>query len=360
MTQYNRVITNGLSGLRCIGVGVKTDNGFVFYGVIGFQDTIIPDASALIRQLSMLSIRPVMLYWGDGEGTAVSIANSLNWPSPSDVHYRQSPQDKLAFMEHCQRTCSCCAMVGDGVNDGAAVRKAQVGIAMGGSNSTDVARQAADIVLADDRLEGIVETVLEGRAICINVQRFLGFQLSCSMASLLLVGCSGAMYSGSRLSPLHLLLLNIVMDGPPAQSLAMSHVPHVELVSVPNIRLLDASMAWSCLTRACLMSLLCIVYSGGHHERTLLPPLLVLSLSNAYSWSADLSNRYLACCLAVVLLLLAVCNAVPGFNRVVGVGRMGGWEWMLLAMMACVFLISVKGARMLSSLSGRVRGYQKL
>lgn len=344
-----------MSGLRVIGVGERQSSGddgdddgskFTLLGIIGFQDVLRSGASSTVKQLQSLGITSVMLT-GDSEETAGAVARALSWPNP-EVYSRQSPSDKLAFIDRMQRLSTTVAMVGDGVNDGAAVRRAQVGIAMGGLQSTDVARQAADIVLLNDRLDGIIEAVLEGRAICINIQRFLGFQLSSSMSSLLLVAAGGSTLVQSRLSPLHLLLLNIVMDGPPAQSLAMSKVPFASLTSHPDIRLLDLSQLLACLARAVGVVSGCVVYERVFRSASLLPPLLVMSLCNAYSWSADLRNQYLLVCVLLTIFFLVLCSCVPYIDNIVSVGRLGVAECQLLGALSALFLIVFRGANVAS------------
>jgi Ca2+-transporting ATPase len=357
------------TGLRVIGVGTSTSSGSVqLCGIVAFRDQLRPDAKQTINQLALYRVDPVMLT-GDGEGTAKSVAVALNWPTTtgtSTVLSRQTPKDKLRFVASAQSTPGAVvAMVGDGVNDGAAVRRANVGIAMGGPQSTDVARQAADIVLSNDRLSGIVECVWEGRIILYNVKRFLGFQLSSSLASLLLVVVSDVV-AGMALSPLHLLFLNIVMDGPPAQSLAMSHVDHSDLVKRPEhgggSGLLTGAMIKGCVGRAVMVVAGCLVYvkTGPTGGRSILPPLLALSLANAYSWSLpDYHNRYLFGCVLVTAGCVAVAAVVPAVGLVVGVGRLGVGEVAVLAVECILFMLPFAWAGLLGLLRGR-RGYQKI
>lgn len=358
--EYRRLSAEWSSaGLRVIAVGVDDGDSdsndgtstSSFCGIIAFQDGLREGATAVVRQLSSYGVTPIMLT-GDSKETAMAVATALHWPNPQQtVHGRQSPADKLRVINHLPANC---AMVGDGVNDGAAVRRAMVGVAMGGPQSTDVARQAADIVLSTDRLMGIIDVIREGRSILVNIRRFLGFQLSSSMVSLLLVVLPATKKS---LTPLHLLLLNIVMDGPPAQSLAMSSVNEDDLVSrEERVVLFDSRLLWRCVLRAVLVSGGCVIFTSGHPDRSILPPLLLLSMANAFTWT-DSVNPYLVYCLLASIVFLVVASMLPFVGGIVGVGRLQTGEWMVLVGLFAAYVLAFNWSLRTPLLARR---YQKL
>src|SRR5690606_2007352 len=137
----------------------------------------------------------------------------------ASVLSRVSPEDKLRIVEAYQQRGEIVAMLGDGVNDAAALKKANIGVAMG-SRGTDVAKEAADIVLRDDRFATIGAAVEEGRVIFDNIRKFVFYLFSCNLAEVL--GLLGASIAGmpQPLLPLQILWLNLVTDTFPALSLA--------------------------------------------------------------------------------------------------------------------------------------------
>ncbi len=237
-------------GLRVLAVatGVVTAateqeiRDLVFVGFFGLTDPPTPGVRETIASVRDAGIRTVMLT-GDHRRTAEVIARDLGVLAgtatvldgrelaalPADalagavgragVFSRISPEDKLKIVAALQASGEVVAMLGDGVNDAAALRQADIGVAMGRRGS-DVAREAADLVLEDDRLETVAAAIEEGRVIFDNIRKFVFYLFSCNLAEVLVFLGAGAAGWPLPLRPLQILWLNLVTDTFPALALA--------------------------------------------------------------------------------------------------------------------------------------------
>ncbi|MDN3591081.1 cation-translocating P-type ATPase [Methylobacterium adhaesivum] len=233
-------------GLRVIACAEKTTEdatadpfgGLVFLGLIGLEDPAregVPDALAACRRAG---IRVIMVT-GDHAYTALSVAHAVGLARPGDrvmeggllgdgrdrldevaVFARVSPADKLALVKAYQQGGEIVAMTGDGVNDAPALKQADIGVAMG-RRGTDVAREAAAMVLLDDAFPTIVGAVREGRVIFDNIRRFAAYLLACNLSEIMVVGLAILSALPLPILPLQILYLNVVTDVFPAFALAM-------------------------------------------------------------------------------------------------------------------------------------------
>jgi Ca2+-transporting ATPase len=212
-------------GLRvlAVAVGQSTDEkDMKFLGLIGLADPPRTEATQAIREARSAGITAIMIT-GDHPQTAAAIARELGLvlegePLGARVHARATPDDKLRLVRHWKDQGAIVAMTGDGVNDAPALREAHIGIAMG-KTGTEVTRQAADLVLADDNFATIVAAVREGRGIFQNIRKTTTYLLTGNFAELALV--LGAISVGFPLPLLaaHLLWINLVTDALPALTL---------------------------------------------------------------------------------------------------------------------------------------------
>ncbi|KAL2846719.1 hypothetical protein BJX68DRAFT_240266 [Aspergillus pseudodeflectus] len=224
--------------------------GLVFAGLVGMNDPPRRDVHKAIRRLMAGGVRVIMIT-GDAETTAVAIARKLGMPiaetlgarnvlsghdidrmgtaelsqalSSVSVFARTSPDHKMKIVRALQSRGDVVAMTGDGVNDAPALKKADIGIAMG-KLGTDVAKEAADMILTDDDFSTILRAIEQGKGIFYNIQNFITFQLSTSVAALSLVLLSTTLGFKNPLNAMQILWINILMDGPPAQSLGVEPV----------------------------------------------------------------------------------------------------------------------------------------
>jgi P-type Ca2+ transporter type 2C len=230
------------------------EHDLVFLGLLGMMDPPRPEAAQAVQRAKAAGIRPLMIT-GDHPVTAVVIAHELGIATDgraltgaeievlsdealeeaaakTSVYARVDPAHKLRIVTALQRRGNIVAMTGDGVNDAPALRAADIGVAMGVTGS-DVSKEAADIVLADDNFASIVAAVEEGRAIFANIRKFLRYLLSSNMGEVLtmffgvlladVIGLAPP-EAGAIALPLlatHVLWVNLVTDGPPALALGV-------------------------------------------------------------------------------------------------------------------------------------------
>ncbi|KAF2273962.1 calcium-transporting P [Westerdykella ornata] len=237
--------------------------GLIFAGLVGMNDPPRKGVERAIRRLMAGNVKVIMIT-GDAETTAVAIARRLGMPinsNPSMGHAvlcggeldrmseedlaqtigtttifaRTSPEHKMKIVRALQARGDVVAMSGDGVNDAPALKKADIGISMG-RLGTDVAKEAADMILADDNFSTILNAIEEGKGIFYNIQNFLTFQLSTSAAALSLVLLSTFLGFQNPLNAMQILWINILMDGPPAQSLGVEPVDPAVMTRPPRPR----------------------------------------------------------------------------------------------------------------------------
>ncbi len=225
-----------------------------FVGLVGMSDPLREEAKAAIATCREAGIRTVMIT-GDQQSTAAEIANQLGidvdqngirlrivhgseleglddegWKkavADAAVFARVSPQNKLQIVEALQRQGHIVAMTGDGVNDAPALKKADIGIAMG-IKGTEVAKENADMVITDDNFASIVGAVEQGRIIYGNILRFIHYLLSCNFSEILTVFIALMIGWPLPLVALQILWLNLVTDIFPAFALALEP-------SAPNV-----------------------------------------------------------------------------------------------------------------------------
>lgn len=243
----------------------RIEQDLVFLGLIGMIDPPREEARVAVARAKGAGIRPVMIT-GDHPATAVVIARELGITANGraitgaelqqmsektleeavqevSIYARVNPQHKLRIVKALQRNGATVAMTGDGVNDAPALKTADIGIAMG-ITGTDVSKEAADMVLADDNFASIVAAIEEGRAIFSNIRKFLRYLLSSNMGEVLtvlfgllladLIGLRQESGDGMIVPVLatQILWLNLVTDGAPALALGMDPA-YAELMTRP-------------------------------------------------------------------------------------------------------------------------------
>jgi Ca2+-transporting ATPase len=187
-----------------------------FLGLVGLLDPARPEARAALEECRTAGIQVVMIS-GDHPATAGAVARHLGITS---VHARATPEDKIEIVKALQRRGEVVAMTGDGVNDAPALRQADIGVAMGQAG-TDVAREAAHMVLLDDNFATIVAAVREGRRIFDNIRKFVRYVLTCNSAEIWTLFLAPLAGLPVPLLPIQILWINVVTDGLPGLALAV-------------------------------------------------------------------------------------------------------------------------------------------
>jgi Ca2+-transporting ATPase len=184
-------------------------------GLVALADPVRASAGDTFREFRHAGIRPVVIT-GDHPETAVAVARraGLETRMGVDLHARATPEQKLQIIDAMRREGAIVAMTGDGVNDAPALRRADIGVAMG-VRGTEVARQAADLVLADDELHTLVVAVEEGRRAYDNVRRFLLFGLAGGVAELGVMVFGPLFGMTLPLLPAQILWINLLTHGLP-------------------------------------------------------------------------------------------------------------------------------------------------
>ncbi len=240
------------TGMRIIGVAYRPltntatdashdyENGLTFLGFFGLLDPPRPDVKDAISACRVAGIRTIMIT-GDHPLTARSVAKDLGIPEGDriltgrelitmtepelekivndvSIYARVSPEHKLKIVTALQARGHVVAMTGDGVNDAPALKKADIGVAMG-ITGTDVAKEAAAMVLLDDRFPTIVAAVREGRVVYDNVRKFLKFLMTTNVSELAIMLLAPALGMPLPLTPIQILWINLITDGLPALAL---------------------------------------------------------------------------------------------------------------------------------------------
>ncbi|KAL8860387.1 MAG: hypothetical protein Q9178_003046 [Gyalolechia marmorata] len=281
-----RPVPNGTSSRQ---VNEDIYEGLTFAGIVGMNDPPRKGVDKSIRRLISGGVKVIMIT-GDAETTALAIARKLGMPvnaarpgppsshrpvlrgdeidrmtphelaeamAGTSIFARTSPEHKMKIIKALQSRGDVVAMTGDGVNDAPALKKADIGISMG-LLGTDVAKEAADMILTDDDFSTILSAIEQGKGIFYNIQNFVTFQLSTSVAALSLVLLSTFLGFHNPLNAMQILWINILMDGPPAQSLGVEPVDPAVMSRPPRsktARVLSRALIQRVLTSATVIML---------------------------------------------------------------------------------------------------------
>jgi Ca2+-transporting ATPase len=350
----------------------EAEAGMTFLGLAGMIDPPRPGVRAAIETCFAAGIRPVMIT-GDHPLTAKAIGRELGllrhervMTGPEletatgadlarsaddvDVYARVSPAHKLRIVEAFQGRGDVAAMTGDGVNDAPALKKADVGVAMGIAG-TDVAKGAAAMILTDDNFESIVAAVEEGRAVFDNIKKYLMYLLSSNVGEIVLMAAAVALGLPMPLTAVQILYVNLATDGLPALALALDP-PAPDLMRrrprkagagilvKPVIALIVAGGLWSAVVNVSLFAW--ALQSGRplvEAVTMVFVSLVLIQFFKAYSFRSErrpilvrpFANPWLNLAVAWELGLLMLVLYVPFLERAFGTYPISATDWLILA-----------------------------
>ena len=219
----------------------ELEDNLTFVGIVGMIDPPRDGVTEAIQTCKNAGIT-VKMITGDHQHTACAIAEKVGILNPdkvltgsdlnnisddelrkqvkeTNIFARVFPEQKVKIVKALKENDEIVSMTGDGVNDAPALHSANIGISMG--SGTDVSKESSDMILEDDNFSTIIYAIKEGRTIYSNIKRFIKYQLSTNIAAIMTIFISSVMALPLPFNPVQLLWINIIMDGPPAQSLGV-------------------------------------------------------------------------------------------------------------------------------------------
>ena len=370
------------NGLRVLAVARKqaastadAESDMTLLGLVAMLDPPRTEARLAVETCKQAGIRAVMIT-GDHPLTARTVAQELGMLTShrvvtgrdlgamSDdalasevgdiaVYARVSPADKLRVVTAWQTRGNIVAMTGDGVNDAPALKKADIGIAMG-ITGTDVSKEAAGMTLLDDNFATIVAAVEEGRVVFGNIKKYLMYLLSCNVGEIVLL--AGAVIVGlpMPLTAVQILYVNLATDGLPALALAVDppdedlmqrkpRDPRIGVFTRPVVAMLLVAGLWSGLANMTLF--IWLLERGRAMEEVMaltFVTLVLIQFFNAYNCRSDrrsilrrpFANRWLNLAVAWEVVLLVAIIYVPFFQPAFGTFSLTLADWVLVAALA--------------------------
>ncbi|HEV7211512.1 MAG TPA: cation-transporting P-type ATPase [Blastococcus sp.] len=307
-------------------------------GLIALADPVRPEAVGEVAALRRAGIRPVLVS-GDHAGTAAAVAREVGLlagdePVEGTVLSRVEPEGKLRCITGWQAEGHVVAMTGDGVNDAPALRAADIGVAMG-LRGTEVAKEAADLVLADDSLATVTAAVAEGRRVFDNVRRFVGYGLTGGFAEVLVMLVGPVFGLALPLLPAQVLWVDLLTHGPvgvamggePAAPDVLRRPPRPPSAGVFDRRLATRVGVLAVVLAAVCLGLAVVSHAGrGPWQTQLFVTLatgqLVLALAmrprGAWGRAAGRAALWVPFSVGVNLLLLVAAVYLPGLSALLG------------------------------------------
>ena len=366
--------------LRVIGFAYKINDenapeeNMTFTGLLGLMDPPKKDAKKAVSDCINAGI-DVKMITGDHEKTACAIARQLGILTDGkiitgaeldkltdeeylsiaediQVYARVKPTQKMRIVEALKKLDNIVAMTGDGVNDAPALKKASIGVAMG--DGTDVAKESADMILQNNDFATIIKAIKEGRKIYDNIKRFVKFQVSTNVGAILTIVGTSLLNLPLPFNPAQLLWLNIVMDGPPAQTLGMEGAEKDIMQRPPETGdILTKNTLLQIFISGLVMAIGTIAVfayelsSGAETKKAMTVAFtlfVVYQLLNAFNGKANSnkSSKYLYMGIILSLILQILILYIPQLQIIFRTTAIGLFDWLVIIIVGSTILITQK------------------
>ena len=399
-----RVIAVAYSSMPRLPTNIDSESlerNLTFVGLIGMIDPPREGVKEAVQSCKKAGIKTVMIT-GDHILTAKAIAKELGILGNNDlaitgkeldkiskseleknisnysVFARVSPEHKVRIVEAFQKTGAVVAMTGDGVNDAPALKKADIGIAMG-KNGTDVAKNAAEMILADDNFVTIVEAVKQGRNIFDNIKKAVHFLISTNIGEIVTIFMGLLLGLKSPLLAIQLLWINLVTDSLPAIAIGLESPDKNIMNQKPrnSRKSIFADGLWSkIILEGIMLGMLTLVaFSVGNNlyglevGRTMaFVAMAMLELVHSFNVKSEesifkvgiLENKYLIGAFILGTLLQVVVVMVPAFASVFGLVSLTGTQWLYTLGISTLPVIIIEAQKLLDSRLKAGRGVKVL
>ncbi len=375
----------------------RVEQRMVFVGLLGMIDPPRPEIKNAIQVACAAGLKTVMIT-GDYAETARAVSEQIgllgsghrllsgmeldqlsdaelaDLAGQVDVYARVSPQNKVKIVEALKSRGQVVAMTGDGVNDAPALKRADIGIAMG-ITGTDVSKETADMVLTDDNFASIVAAIEEGRIIYSNIRKFVYYLVSCNIGEILIVLLSMLGGLPLPLRPIQLLWLNLVTDGAPALALGlekgepdiMQRPPRPAKEPVINREmLLGVAVQAVVMTTAMMAAFLYGLHRYPDNlagaQTVAFTAIIISELLRAFPVRSErlsifkigvLTNRWMLLAAGSSLLLLLAVIYVPFFDPIFSTVALDGRDWLVLLPLASASAVAAELLKWLYRLRAR-------
>ena len=349
------------------------ENDYIFLGFTEMIDPPRPESVKAVSDAKRAGIKTVMIT-GDHKVTATAIAKQIGIYEEGDyavtgaeldvmtqeelqqklkqisVYARVSPENKIRIVEAWQEQGEVVAMTGDGVNDAPALKNASIGVAMG--SGTDVAKESGDMIIQDDNFETIVTAIREGRKIYDNIKRFVKFQVSTNVGAILTIVGTSIFMLPVPFNPVQLLWINIVMDGPPAQTLGMEGSERNIMTRQPEtgdilnkkvlIKIFIAGLVMAIGSIALFSYKLAIGASQKQAMTVAFTLFVMYQLFNAYNSKSNSAKKstYLYLAIIACFILQVLIVYIPELQIIFRTTSIGLTDWILIFIIAATILVS--------------------
>nr|WP_316616911.1 cation-translocating P-type ATPase [uncultured Ruminococcus sp.] len=380
LAQNNRYSEEGLRVLTFAykesdeALSVETEYNYTFLGLVAMIDPPREESKAAVADAIRAGIKPIMIT-GDHKITASAIAKQIGIMRDGDmavtgmeldamndeeldrvlekisVYARVSPENKIRIVEAWQRKGNIVSMTGDGVNDAPALKKADIGVAMG-ITGTEVSKDAASMILQDDNFATIIKAVANGRNVYRNIRNSILFLLSGNMAAIITVLFTSIMALPVPFEPVHLLFINLLTDSLPALAIGMEK-PEDGLLSQkprdPNKGILTKDFSALMFGQGALIAVVVVVafylglpYGASTAATMAFATLTLARLFHGFNCRSKrsifslglLSNLYSVGAFVLGCLLLSLVLFVPALHSLFCVEAMDGMMYAYIALLA--------------------------